>query len=83
MKKIRLSQTILLTLVGFCLIISGFAYLVIFFNIPYQDPTPELISKQNFHLSIGNTIMQMGGLVVAIGGVLTLAKFVRGSARNK
>lgn len=76
MNRKRLSPSTILLIIGFLLIISGFAYLVIFVNIPYQDPTPEMISKENFHWGVGNNIMLTGGIFLVIGLMWSLAKFV-------
>ncbi len=66
----------LLILSGFVLIIAGFVYDVIFAGIPYQDPTPELLARYNFHSSIAG-YLELGGLgMIILGVVLFLLKIL-------
>lgn len=83
MNRKRLSFSMILVIIGLCLITCGFAYLGIFVNIPYQDPTPEMISKENFHWGVGNNIMLTGGIFLVIGLMWSLAKFVVKPVKKK
>jgi hypothetical protein len=65
MKKSTLSL-----LIGLTLLILGFMYLVVFVNIPYQDPPLYLQQRQAFHAVVGQSIMLIG--LVVFGGSLLL-----------
>ena len=54
-------------LLGILLLAAGFAYDVVFAGLPYQDPTPEMILRFNNQKIISERIMQIGGLVLAVG----------------
>lgn len=63
----RLIQTIATPLFGIFIIISGFVYDVLFAGIPYQDPTPELQTRYDFHSAIAGWFYQGGGIVLLLG----------------
>ena len=69
MNKIK---TILI--LGVLLIISGFMYDVLFAGIPYQDPTPEMTQKYNFHRSVANAIELIGLVSIIIGIIGSIFK---------
>ena len=70
-----------LILLGVSIFCCGFMYDAVFAGIPYQDPTPELVAKYNFHSEVASLIRWGGagtcvfGVVVAIG--LALARIIR------
>ena len=53
-----------LPMVGFAIVITGFVYDVLFAGIPYQDPTPELQSRWEFHKSVAGGFYKTGGIVL-------------------
>lgn len=57
-------------LVGLASIFGGFFYDVIFAGIPYQDPTPELQQRYDFHAGVVFYIEITGVLIMAIGSLL-------------
>ncbi len=54
--------------VGLLLILAGFGFAVVFVNIPYQDPTPEMQSRWERDLLIAQALMLIG-LGVSIAGL--------------
>ena len=67
-----------LVVVGVCLIAAGFFYDVSFAGIPYQDPTPEMKAKFDYHAGIASKLMHIGVYPLSVGllgvGVLAVAK---------
>ena len=57
---------------GMALVIAGFVYDVMFAGIPYQDPTPEMQARWEFHSNIAFWIMSAGGILFCIGLLLIL-----------
>lgn len=55
---------------GLLIVLAGFTYDVIFAGIPYQDPTPELQARYDFHSSIAGLIYKTGGIVLLVGIVV-------------
>ena len=51
---------------GILLIVIGFIYDVIFAGIPYQDPTPLMIQKFNFHKNVAGKIELIGLSIMLI-----------------
>ena len=75
MKKIlnlSLNKIIGLTVLGIIIGLSGFVYDVLFAGIPYQDPTPEMTEKFNFHKSVAGVIYTVGASVFLVGLLATL-----------
>jgi len=66
----------LLIIVGVILILSGFGYGAIFVGVPYQDPTPEISAKYDFHLSAFGTVLVIGFSSLFLGMVGAVAKFM-------
>ena len=63
---------------GILIIIIGFIYDLIFAGIPYQDPTPAMTQKYNFHSSVAEIIELIGLSIMMISIVGTvLRKFSR------
>ena len=62
-------KTKTIIILGIALIVCGLIYDTIFAGIPYQDPTPAMTQKYNFHRSIANVI-ELIGLVGIITGVI-------------
>ena len=60
-------ETIALPILGLFTVIAGFVYDVIFAGIPYQDTTPELQSRWEFHKSIEDMFYKFGGIVLLVG----------------
>lgn len=63
----RLIRTIVLPVLGLVIVLSGFVYYVLFAGIPYQDPTPELQARYDFHSSIAGLFYKTGGIILLIG----------------
>lgn len=61
----------IISIIGAAIAFIGFMYGVIFVNIPYQDPTPEMVWRQNFHSSISDYIMA-AGLLILMAGIICL-----------
>jgi hypothetical protein len=64
MKRIAVGAALL----GFLLIVAGFAYDSMFAGIPYQDPTPELVARYAHHAEIAAWIGR-SGLALLIAGI--------------
>lgn len=60
-------QTVTAPLIGVGIIIIGFVYDVLFAGIPYQDPTPELQARYDFHSAVAGLLYKSGGFVVLLG----------------
>jgi hypothetical protein len=56
---------------GVLIIIVGFAYDVVYAGIPYQDPTPEMTARYNYHSRVAGQI-RLTGLATATVGVVVL-----------
>ena len=52
---------------GTILVVSGFAYDLLFAGIPYQDPSPEIQERWIFHKGVADSIMAAGAIVLGIG----------------
>jgi hypothetical protein len=66
----RLSGAVALVVISGTLIIAGgFAYDVIFAGIPYQDPTPAMQARYDFHANVASTLYRVGILAVSAGGM--------------
>jgi hypothetical protein len=63
----RLIQTIAILLLGILIVISGFVYDAMFAGIPYQDPTPELQARYDFHSSVAGVFYQAGVMLFLVG----------------
>jgi hypothetical protein len=53
--------------IGMLIVMSGFVYDVAFAGIPYQDPTPELQARYDFHRAVAGAIYTTGGVVFLLG----------------
>jgi len=63
----RFIKTIVASLLGIVIVVTGFVYDVLFAGIPYQDPTPELQARYDFHSSVANILYKTGGIVFLAG----------------
>lgn len=54
-----LSSRFLLT-TGLCALTAGLVWDVLFAGIPYQDPTPEMTARHEFHAAIASTLRWIG-----------------------
>ncbi|MEP1444408.1 MAG: hypothetical protein ABJK39_15485 [Hyphomicrobiales bacterium] len=52
---------------GAILVVSGFAYDLLFAGLPYQDPSPEIQASWIFHKGVAESIMVAGVTVLGIG----------------
>ncbi|WP_418792310.1 hypothetical protein [Phosphitispora sp. TUW77] len=71
-------NTVRIVISGIIIVIVGFLYDVAFAGIPYQNPTPELVIRYNFHSTIADYIYSLGLIAIVIG----LALFLLIVARN-
>jgi hypothetical protein len=53
--------------IGMLIVMSGFVYDVVFAGIPYQDPTPELQARYDFHSAVAESLYTTGGVVFLLG----------------
>ena len=65
----RVCKVALLPLSGLLILISGLAYDITWAGIPYQDPTPDLQARYDFHRSVAGWFYISGGVVV-LGGLM-------------
>ena len=63
----RLIKTAAIPLIGALIVMSGFVYDVLFAGIPYQDPTPELQERYDFHSSVAGWFYKAGGILFLAG----------------
>jgi hypothetical protein len=71
---LRTKVIILIIALGFVVIVAGFFYGGIFVGVPYQDPSPELLARQNFHDSVAGYIYMSGFGMIVLGVVLTIIR---------
>lgn len=64
---IRVIKILSLFATGMAVILAGFVYDVIFAGIPYQDPSPELLSQYQFHAHIARQFYKVGWIAAVIG----------------
>ena len=67
----RLRKALAVPGIGMLIVMSGFVYDVAFAGIPYQDPTPELQARYDFHRAVADAIYSTGGVVFLLGIVAT------------
>jgi len=63
----RLIKTAATPVIGIFILISGFIYDILFAGIPYQDPTPELQARYDFHSAVANGFYATGGILFLAG----------------
>jgi hypothetical protein len=63
----RLLKTLAAPGIGILIVMSGFVYDVVFAGIPYQDPTPELQARYDFHSTVADSLYTTGGVVFLLG----------------
>jgi hypothetical protein len=63
----RLLKTLAAPGIGILIFMSGFVYDVVFAGIPYQDPTPELQARYDFHSAVAGSLYTTGGVVLLLG----------------
>ena len=78
----RFIKTIAASVLGILIVVTGFIYDVLFAGIPYQDPTPALQAKYDFHSSVAGMFYKTGGIVFLIG-LLAIPIILRKTKRNK
>jgi hypothetical protein len=73
---LRTKVIILIIALGFVVIVAGFFYGAIFVGVPYQDPSPELLARQNFNDSVASYIYMSGFGMIILGVVLSITRVV-------
>jgi len=63
---------IVVAISGIAIILIGFVYDVLFAGIPYQDPTPVLVARYEFHSQIASIIRWSGLIISMIGGIAAI-----------
>ena len=63
----RLIKTLAAPGIGMLIVMSGFVYDVVSAGIPYQDPTPELQARYDFHSAVAGSLYTTGGVVFLLG----------------
>ena len=66
-----------LALLCLAVVVVGFLYDIYFAGIPYQDPTPDLQARWNFHKSVSSAIMLASAIGLAIAAATTLWGFIQ------
>ncbi|MCR4584621.1 MAG: hypothetical protein K5686_02755 [Lachnospiraceae bacterium] len=61
-----------LILAGAIILMTGLFYIVIVAGIPYQDPPLELQIQYAVNMGIGETLSELGFVIMLAGGVLKL-----------
>ncbi len=56
---------------GFAVAVAGFAYDLAFAGLPYQDPTPEMQARWQYHSGVASVI-ELSGVGVLLVGVAGL-----------
>lgn len=82
----RILKIIATPLAGIVIVMSGFVYDVLFAGIPYQDPTPELQARYDFHSSVAGWFYKAGGILFLIGLIaipIILKKTKQRGANNR
>ncbi len=77
----RFIKSICVSVLGIVIVIMGFVYDVLFAGIPYQDPTPELQARYDFHSSVAGMFYKTGGIVFLVG--LVAIPFIWKRAKKK
>jgi hypothetical protein len=76
----RTVKIIGLPVIGLLIVMTGFVYDVLFAGIPYQDPTPELQARYDFHSSVAGLMYKTGGIALLLG--LLAIPFIQRKARR-
>ena len=63
------------------IVMSGFVYDVVFAGIPYQDPTPELQARYDFHSAVAESLYTTGGTIFLLG-IVAIPFLVRSKSRR-
>jgi hypothetical protein len=77
----RLLQIVAAPVTGVIIVLAGFVYDVLFAGIPYQDPTPEMQARYDFHSSVAGWFYKTGGIVL-IFGLLAIPVVVKKTRRH-
>ena len=65
--SMRIMNSFFWIAIGAILVISGFAYDLLFAGLPYQDPPPEIQERWIFHKGVAESIIVAGVTVFGIG----------------
>ena len=66
---VKLLKIIALPAAGLAVALAGLVYGVLFAGIPYQDPTPAMQARWEFHDQVSNVLIFSGGLCL-LGGIV-------------
>lgn len=64
---LRMIKVAGLPIAGLVIVVTGFVYDILFAGIPYQDPTPEIQGRYEFHSSVAGVFYKTGGVVLLLG----------------
>jgi hypothetical protein len=65
--------------VGIMVVIGGLFYDALFAGIPYQDPTPEMTARYDFHSNVALAIRWTGLGIALVGAIgITVRRVMRG-----
>jgi hypothetical protein len=81
-KPMKRGLPFLLILLGLIIIFTGFVYDVLYAGIPYQDPTPALVAKYNFHAQVASIIRWSGAGLCSIGGAAMTIRWLKRKGHN-
>jgi len=62
--------------IGITILLLGFVYDVLYAGIPYQDPTPALQARYDFHSRIASSIRWSGVGICMIGGAVEIIRLL-------
>lgn len=52
---------------GLFVLVTGFVYDAFFTGVPYQDPTPEILSRWEYHSSVASLLYRTGAVILLAG----------------
>jgi hypothetical protein len=68
-RRIRPSVLVALSAV---LLAAGFVYDLLFAGIPYQDPTPDMTARYEYHAAIASLFYWTAGVTIVMSAILKL-----------
>ena len=81
-KMKALIKTAVIPVISILIVLCGFIYDVLFAGIPYQDPTPALQARYDFHSSMADWFYKTGGLLF-LAGLVAVPVILKKSNQNE